>query len=243
MTPINSQHDHARRRHLTVAAACAALVAAGGGAVVWAATQQVGPPPAPPAAVGTPTSDAPREGTERRSTPAPSTSPAPATQAPDQSAGAKPLSASPPTAVRIPSIDVESSVHGLGLDSEGRLQVPSGARYDEVAWYDGSPTPGETGPAVLEGHVTGTGYAPSVFYDLGNTRQGDRIEVDRADGSTATFEVTEVKSAPKANFPRIDVYGATDGPELRVITCGGTFDESTGHHLDNVIVFAELVAG
>lgn len=153
------------------------------------------------------------------------------------------MAASRPTAVRIPSIGVDSPVHGLGLDAEGRLQVPSGARYDEVAWYDGSPTPGEVGPAVLEGHVTGSGYAPSVFFELGNTREGDRIEVDRADGSTAIFEVTEIKSAPKADFPRVDVYGATKGPELRVITCGGTFDEESGHHLDNVIVFAELVRG
>ncbi|WP_307865180.1 class F sortase [Myceligenerans salitolerans] len=138
---------------------------------------------------------------------------------------------------------MDSPVHGLGLDPEGRLRVPSGARYDEVAWYDGSPTPGEAGPAVLEGHVTGTGYRPSVFFELGNTRPGDRIEVDRADGSTAVFEVTEIRSAPRADFPRVDVYGATKGPELRVITCGGTFDEESGHHLDNVIVFAELVRG
>ena len=178
------------------------------------------------------------------STPAPSTSGSKsATESSSPSSGVKPLSASPPVAVRIPDIDVASPVHGLGLDEDGQLQVPSGERYNEVAWYDGSPTPGEVGPAVLEGHVTGTGYAPSVFFELGNTRKGDRIEVDRADGSTATFEVTEVKSSPKDDFPRIDVYGATDGPELRVITCGGTFDENAGRHLDNVIVFAKLIKG
>jgi LPXTG-site transpeptidase (sortase) family protein len=153
------------------------------------------------------------------------------------------MRASKPTAVRIPSIGVESPVHGLGLDEEGRLQVPSGELYDQVAWYDGSPSPGETGPAVLEGHVTGAGYAPSVFFELGATRRGDLIEVDRADGSTARFKVTEVKSTPKDNFPRIDVYGATEGPELRVITCGGTYDKEAGRHLDNVIVFAKLVTG
>lgn len=50
-----------------------------------------------------------------------------------------------------------------------------------------------------------------------------------------------MKSTPKDDFPRIDVYGATDGPELRVITCGGDYDEGAGRHLDNVVVFAELV--
>ena len=241
------QHSARRRRHTVVVAACAALIVVGGGAVTWAATQQVESPPAPPAASSTTqeppaSSTAPEKDSAEASTSAPSTAGSkPAAGSSTSSPEVEPLPASPPVAVRLPGIDVESPVHGLGLDEEGKLQVPSGKRYNEVAWYDGSPTPGEVGPAVLEGHVTGTGYAPSVFFELGDTRKGDRIEVDRADGSTATFEVTEVKSSPKDDFPRIDVYGATDGPELRVITCGGTFDKDAGRHLDNVIVFAKLV--
>ncbi|WP_435201332.1 class F sortase [Janibacter sp. GS2] len=151
------------------------------------------------------------------------------------------MPASKPTNVRLPGIDVTSPVHGLGLDDQGKLKVPSGDKYDEVAWYDGSPTPGESGPSVIEGHVTGSGHRKSVFFELGATKAGDRVEVDRADGSTATFKVTKVNKYQKADFPRIDVYGATKGPELRVITCGGTYDEAAGRHLDNIVVFAELV--
>jgi hypothetical protein len=29
--------------------------------------------------------------------------------------------------------------------------------------------------------------------------------------------------------------------ELRIVTCGGTFDQATGHYLSNVIVFAIAV--
>ena len=143
----------------------------------------------------------------------------------------------------MPSIDVDSSVHGLGLDGQGSLKVPEGDRYDEVAWYDGSPTPGEVGPSVLEGHVTGTGESPSVFFELGATKAGDEIEVDRADGTTATFEVNEVRSYPKADFPKVDVYGSTDSPELRIITCGGTYDKAARRHVDNTVVFAKLIKG
>ena len=32
--------------------------------------------------------------------------------------------------------------------------------------------------------------------------------------------------------------GQTRAPELRLITCGGPFDQATGHYLDNVVVFA-----
>jgi hypothetical protein len=30
--------------------------------------------------------------------------------------------------------------------------------------------------------------------------------------------------------------------ELRLITCGGTFDAQTGHYLSNVVVYATLQA-
>ncbi|MDP9302351.1 MAG: class F sortase, partial [Actinomycetota bacterium] len=36
------------------------------------------------------------------------------------------------------------------------------------------------------------------------------------------------------------VYGNTNNAELRLITCGGSFDFSTGHYVDNIIVFASL---
>ncbi|WP_338749249.1 class F sortase [Janibacter alittae] len=230
------------RRRAGLVAGGVGLLLAGGGTIAWAASQQVGPPPAPPAATSTTKGETPS------ASPSTSGGGSGATASESSSSTASPtpsvaeaLPAAKPVAVRLPSIDVKSPVHPLGLNAQGGLEVPSGDRYDDVAWYDGSPTPGEVGPAVLEGHVTGSSHNPSVFFELGDTRQGDRIEVDRADGSTATFEVTQVKEYPKADFPQVDVYGATQGPELRVITCGGTYDENARRHQDNIVVFAELV--
>jgi hypothetical protein len=37
------------------------------------------------------------------------------------------------------------------------------------------------------------------------------------------------------------VYGPVPTAQLRLITCGGTFDTATGHYLSNVIVFATLI--
>ncbi|WEV77304.1 class F sortase [Janibacter cremeus] len=237
---MRSTHAHTTRGRNRLVAVSVGLLLAGGGTIGWAATHQVGPPPAPPAtttAKGATPSPSPSAPTDREA------ASEEAREAPPSPDVAEAMSASEPAAVRIPAIDVSSPIHGLGLDAQGQLKVPSGERYDEVAWYDGSPTPGEVGPAVLEGHVTGSGHDPSVFFELGDVRAGDVVEVDRADGTTATFEVTEVKKSPKDDFPRIDVYGATRGPELRVITCGGTYDEDARRHLDNIIVFAELVEG
>jgi hypothetical protein len=43
-------------------------------------------------------------------------------------------------------------------------------------------------------------------------------------------------------FPAASVYGRAGYPSLRLITCGGPFDQATGHYVDNIIVYAHLVA-
>jgi hypothetical protein len=49
-----------------------------------------------------------------------------------------------------------------------------------------------------------------------------------------------VEHYAKSVFPTADVYGNTQGPELRLVTCGGDFDQTSGHYKDNVVVFARL---
>jgi len=52
------------------------------------------------------------------------------------------------------------------------------------------------------------------------------------------YTVTGSGRYPKTDFPTDLVYGPAPGPLLRLITCGGVFDENVGSHLDNVVVFA-----
>ena len=151
------------------------------------------------------------------------------------------LPRSKPVAIDIPSIGVHSSLLYLGVNSDSSIQVPWGDSYDEAGWYKYSPTPGSIGPAVIVGHVSGAGGA-SVFFRLGDLRPGDRVMVTRRDGSEAVFEITRVRHYPKDRFPTELVYGNTDKAALRLITCGGSFNFSTGHYVDNVIAFALLVS-
>lgn len=46
----------------------------------------------------------------------------------------------------------------------------------------------------------------------------------------------------KSIFPTLRVYGPAPTAQLRLITCGGTFDPQTGHYLSNVVVYATLVS-
>ena len=45
----------------------------------------------------------------------------------------------------------------------------------------------------------------------------------------------------KTAFPWDAVLGWTTDPTLRLVTCGGAFDYSTGHYVDNIIVYANRV--
>ena len=154
---------------------------------------------------------------------------------------AKPvLAASHPDRLRIPAIDVDArGLIDLGLQADRTMEVP--ADGTTVGWYTESPSPGERGPAVLAAHVDWN-HAKGVFFDLHRLERGDDVIVDRADGSTATFEVQRVEQYPKDRFPTQEVYGDVAGAELRLITCGGDLDREARSYRDNIVVYAALVS-
>ncbi|MFE0704041.1 class F sortase [Streptomyces sp. NPDC058872] len=150
-----------------------------------------------------------------------------------------PLPPSPPLRVRIPAVRVDAPVTGVGLDAEGWIEAPPPEDDRLAGWFTGAVTPGERGTAVVVGHVD-TPSGRAVFYDLGALDRGNRVEVVRADGRTAVFAVYGAEVVPKEGFPAERVYGDAGGPELRLITCGGTFTEENGY-AGNVVVSARLV--
>ncbi|MEU3251501.1 class F sortase [Streptomyces sp. NPDC006997] len=157
----------------------------------------------------------------------------------DGGQGAAPaLPPSPPERIRIPAIRVDAPLTGLGLTRTGSLDVPPADRPGLAGWYEAGTTPGETGTAIVAGHVDNAD-GPAVFYRLGALKRGAVIEVDRRDGGTARFTVHAVEVYDAKDFPDDRVYGAARRPELRVITCGGGYSRSTGYQ-GNVVVFAHL---
>ncbi|WP_018335049.1 class F sortase [Actinomycetospora chiangmaiensis] len=153
------------------------------------------------------------------------------------------LPASPPTRIAIPAIGVDSVVNPSGLNPDGTLQVPApGPRYDQAAWYTGSASPGQDGPSVILGHIDSAKNGPSVFYRLAQLRPLDEFTVTRADGVVLVFRVNSVQQYPKDAFPSQEVYGPTPRPEMRLITCGGAFDDSTRSYRDNTVVYASRIA-
>lgn len=171
------------------------------------------------------------------------TAAAPSPPAPARSGTPAAMARSAPKRLRIPAIGVDTPVMALGLAADGTVEVPPIKAHSPAGWYDGSPAPGQLGPSVLLGHVTVGAYGDGVFLHLDRLRPGDRVRIDRADGSTAVFAVDRVQTVAKAHFPTRQVYGNVDHPALRLITCGGTRRADGGGYSDNVIVYASLASG
>ena len=142
------------------------------------------------------------------------------------------------THVSIPAIGVSSDIELLTLDSTGALLPP--VDFNRAGWYSGGVIPGQVGPAIIAGHIDSI-TAPAVFANLHKMTPKMKIFVSLSDGTVLTFAADRSQVAPKTQFPSSSVYGTVPTPQLRVITCDGTFNRATGHYDDNLVVFATLV--
>jgi hypothetical protein len=214
------------KRRVAALAGGVALVAAGGSVLgVAVAAQQHAPQPGPAQAGAIPAPSS----SDRNASPA---------AGPD-------LAQSTPVSISIPAIAVTSKLMQVGLNADGTIQVPplnDPPFTNEAAWYKYSPTPGQPGPSIIEGHVDSAREGPSVFFRLGALKPGDLVNVTLADRQVAVFKITAVRQYPKSQFPTSTVYGFTDYASLRLITCGGSFDEQSGSYNSNVVAFASLVS-
>ena len=168
----------------------------------------------------------------------PALPPPPAALEPVEAPAAATMPASTPTAIKIADLKISSTLGQVGLNKDGTVEVPT--NYAQAAWYRYGPTPGALGPAVILGHVDSRN-GPAVFYNLTSMKPGQVIEVTRADNTTARFRVDAIKTFLKSEFPTEAVYGPIDYAGLRLITCGGIYDQKAKDYQSNVIAFATLI--
>lgn len=140
-----------------------------------------------------------------------------------------------PVRLAIPAIGLDAELAAVHRDSNGALDPPADGRL--AGWYADGVVPGGRGPAVVVGHVDSRS-GPAVFFELDRLRPGDEITVDVSDGTTHRFVVDSAERFAKAEFPTEKVYGPTALPELRLITCTGSFDSAARSYTDNLVVRA-----
>ncbi len=145
---------------------------------------------------------------------------------------------SQPTQLRIPSLDLRTTfVAPLTLNTDKTISVPDS--YTQVGWYINGATPGENGSAVILGHVDSKD-GPAIFYSLGQLHKDDEISIERQDGTTAVFLVDKLERYPQDTFPTEEVYGKTNSPTLKLVTCSGTFNKGKQTYSHNLVVYAHL---
>jgi hypothetical protein len=152
-----------------------------------------------------------------------------------------PLAAARPERLEIGSVGIGAPVVERGLDADGAVDPPPYAEPGLVGWFGRGTAPGAAGTALLVGHVD-TESRPAVFYRLAKVKPGERVRVARDDGSVAEFTVEAVEVFTKDRFDPQRVYGPREREraELRLITCGGSYDQERQAYSANVVVSAYL---
>jgi hypothetical protein len=141
-----------------------------------------------------------------------------------------------PVRLRIPSLEVDAAVLGVGTDEiTHELDVPPDETL--VTWYEHGPSPGGRGSAMLAGHVDYDGRA-GVFYRLRWLDPGQEFEVGYEDGTSRTFEVVGRQQYEKDRLPTTQLFSEDGDPTVVLITCGGEFDEGRRSYSDNLVVYA-----
>ncbi|MGK9459429.1 class F sortase [Streptomyces sp. G6] len=152
-----------------------------------------------------------------------------------------PLGDAPPQRLDIPGLGISAPVLASGLDTKGAIEAPPFDHPGSVGWYADGVTPGAAGTALMVGHVD-TETKPAVFYEVSTLEPGETIRVVREDARVAEFTVDDVQVLTRDGFDAQQAYGPRDTgrAELRLITCGGTFDRATNSYTANVVVSAYL---
>jgi sortase A len=143
-----------------------------------------------------------------------------------------------PVRFQIDSIDVDAEVEHVAQDDQGRMDVPS--EWEDVAWYELGPVPGEQGNAVIAGHYDSF-IGPAVFFDLRKLEEGDILRVITEDDEELEFEIFEIESVHIDDADSRKIFGKTEEYNLNLVTCEGIWDPDTDMYDHRLIVYSRLI--
>lgn len=142
-----------------------------------------------------------------------------------------------PSHIEIPAIDVNAPIEEVGVLDNGEMGVPDSV--ETTGWFEPGTQPGNTGNAVIAGHVDSY-EGPAVFFYLDQLTKGDEIIVRNDDGEEKIYEVERLESYPMDDAPIEKIFGQTNEKRLNLITCTGEFIRDDGGHQDRLVVYTKL---
>lgn len=143
-----------------------------------------------------------------------------------------------PVKLKIPIINIDTTIESVGLTPQGDMGVPNG--IENSGWYMLGPRPGEKGSAVIDGHYGWIDGRPAVFNKINELVKGDILYIEDEEGIVTKFVV----SASQTYNPSDDaetVFRSNDGKaHLNLITCQGIWENSQNTYSNRLVVFAEI---
>ncbi|MFD1020619.1 class F sortase [Thalassobacillus hwangdonensis] len=142
-----------------------------------------------------------------------------------------------PTRVVIPSIGVDAPITANGFTPDGGMEVPD--NDTDVGWFEPGTKPGNSGNAILAGHVDSY-KGPAVFFDLKELEAGAEIHLYGDDEEKLTFVVQRIVSYPTEEAPLREIFGPSNEVGLNLLTCTGLYDQESEDHLERLVVYTKL---
>ncbi len=142
-----------------------------------------------------------------------------------------------PERLIIPAIGVDAKVEEVGLTKGGAMAVP--VNFTDVGWYKYGSLPGQSGNAVIAGHINNGLAFPAVFAKLDTLKTGDIISVESESGQKLSFVVASMRAYPQDAIAP-EVFSREGQPQLELITCTGDTIPSLHTHSLRLVVTAVL---
>jgi sortase A len=144
-----------------------------------------------------------------------------------------------PVTLIIQKLDVNTRIEPVQKNRAGEMDIPQ--VVSNAGWYSLGVRPGETGNAVIDGHVNNPQLKPEIFAHLDRLEPGDKVTIIDETGKEWNFQVLRVKNLPEKNFPIEEVFGAGQTANLNLITCGGEWDKILKTYNKRVVVFTRFL--
>ncbi len=147
-----------------------------------------------------------------------------------------------PARLLIPDVGIDAPVENIGVLPNGDLATPTQSPWDDVGWYHLGPRPGQSGSAVIAGHLDRPGGAPAVFWNLRNMHPGEIVTIVDEKGASSHFRVTQVAFYPPDQAPLQEIFANPGGRFLNLITCAGDWIPSEHQTTLRLVVYTSLIS-
>ncbi len=147
--------------------------------------------------------------------------------------------AATPARLLIPALGIDAPIEAVGQDENGLMAAPGSV--NAVGWYSIGAQPGESGNAVMAGHLDDFKGRPAVFWELDKLQPGDEVVVRFGDEDEVRFEVIAVEEYDADAAPLVRIFGVDFERDLNLITCAGVWDAENNLYERRVVVYTRLV--